>query len=129
MTLTTTRRTAALLVSVLAAGAALPALGHHGWSWTESGFFQIEGIVAEVYFGNPHPTIDLDVEGEIWRIELAPPAATSRAGLTEDLLTAGDEIIAIGNRSADPDERRMKAVRVVVDGTNYDVYPARAQNI
>ena len=39
------------------------------------------------------------------------------------------EIIAIGNRSQDEGETRMKAVRVVVDGTNYDVYPERAKDI
>ncbi len=113
----------------LAALLALPAFAHHGWSWTDSGFFQIEGIVTDVYIGNPHATIDLDVEGEIWRIELAPPGATINAGFVEGVVSAGDEITAIGNRSADETEPRMKAVRVVVDGVNYDVYPSRAQGI
>ena len=117
------------LAAGLAAVLAVPALAHHGWSWTDSGFFQLEGIVADVYIGNPHATLEVDVEGEIWRVELAPPGPTTAAGFVEGVAEIGDEVTAIGNRSQDPDERRMKAVRIIIDGTNYDVYPSRAQNI
>ena len=65
------------------------------------------------------------MEGEIWRVELAPPAATIRAGFTEDAAKVGDEVIAIGNRSRDEVEKRMKAVRITVNGKTYDVYPSR----
>ena len=113
----------------LCAIVAVPALAHHGWSWTESGFFQIEGVVTDAYVGNPHATLDVDVEGTIWRVELAPPGPTSQAGFTEEIAPPGTEVIAIGNRSADPDEPRMKAVRIIIDGQQYDVYPSRAQDI
>jgi hypothetical protein len=56
-------------LALLAAG---PAFAHHGWSWTEDGFFELEGIIKAIYIGNPHATLDVDVEGEIWRVELAP---------------------------------------------------------
>jgi hypothetical protein len=111
---------AALMLSVL------PALAHHGWAWTEDGFFELTGVVKEVYVGNPHATLDVDVEGVVWRVELAPPGPTTNAGFTEEVAPAGTEIKAIGNRSQDPNEMRMKAVRVIVNGTNYDVYPSRA---
>lgn len=104
-------------------------LAHHGWSWTESGFFQLEGVISAVYIGNPHATIDVDVDGEIWRVELAPPSRTVRAGFTEEVAKPGDEVTAIGNRSQDSQERRMKAVRVIVGGETYDVYPSRAADI
>ena len=108
----------------------LPALAHHGWSWTEQDeFFELQGVVTAVYVGNPHATIDLDVEGTIWRIELAPPAATIASGFTEGAVEVGQTITAIGNRSTDADEARMKAVRVVVGETTYDVYPDRADDI
>ena len=32
---------------------------------------------------------------------------------------------AIGNRSQDETEKRMKAVRLIVKGKTYDVYPDR----
>jgi hypothetical protein len=106
--------------------AAFPAFAHHGWSWTEDGFFKLTGTVTAVYYGNPHPTLDVDVEGEIWRVELAPPSASARAGFTEDTAKVGDEVTALGNRSQDEAERRMKAVRITVGGKSYDVYPRRA---
>jgi hypothetical protein len=122
------KRVAILAASLL--GAAIgPALAHHGWSWTESGFFQLEGTIADIYIGNPHATLDVDVEGAIWRVELAPLGPTTAAGFVEGVAAIGDEVTAIGNRSQDPDELRMKAVRIVIDGTNYDVYPSRAQDI
>jgi hypothetical protein len=109
-------------LALLAAG---QALAHHGWSWTQDGFFELKGIIKEIYIGNPHATLDVDVEGEIWRVELAPPSATTRAGFTEDVAKAGDEVTAIGNRSQDQNEKRMKAVRITVNGKTYDVYPNR----
>jgi len=114
-----------LFAGLLALATAVPALAHHGWSWTEDGFFQLEGIIRDIYIGNPHATLDVDVEGELWRVELAPPSATIRAGFTEDAAKVGDEVTAIGNRSRDSVEKRMKAVRLTVNGKTYDVYPGR----
>lgn len=117
-----TRRT--LFACILAAWAA-PALAHHGWAWTEDGMFELEGRITAIYIGNPHATLDVDVEGEIWRVELAPPRATINAGFTEDVASVGDEVKALGNRSRDETEKRMKAVRIIVKGKTYDVYPGR----
>ena len=115
--------TAAMLVSAMLA---MPALAHHGWSWTEDGFFELKGVIKAIYIGNPHATLDVDVEGEVWRVELAPPSRTIAAGFTEDVAKVGDEVTALGNRSRDETEKRMKAVRVTVNGKSYDVYPGRA---
>lgn len=116
--------TATLGAAAFAATAGI-AMAHHGWSWTEDGFFEVEGVVKAVYVGNPHATIDLDVEGETWRVELAPPSQTERAGFTEASASPGDELKAIGNRSREATEPRMKAVRIIVGGKTYDVYPNR----
>ena len=120
---------AALLALALGAATALPAAAHHGWSWTESGFFRLEGVITAVYIGNPHATLDVDADGTFWRVELAPLGPTTAAGFVEGAAKVGDEVTAIGNRSADPNEMRMKAVRVIVGGKTYDVYPARARDI
>lgn len=103
----------------------VPALAHHGWAWTEDGFFELEGVITDIYIGNPHATLDVDVEGDIWRVELAPPSRTIAAGFTEDVASKGDEVKAIGNRSRDETEKRMKAVRIVVNDKTYDVYSDR----
>jgi hypothetical protein len=119
------RRFAALIVILAGTGFGLPAFAHHGWAWTEDGMFRLTGTITAIYFGNPHPTLDVDVEGESWRVELAPPSASSRAGFTEDTAKVGDEVEALGNRSRDQAERRMKAVRITVNGKSFDVYPSR----
>ena len=106
------------------AGVAIAA-AHHGWSWTQDGFFELEGVITAIYVGNPHATLDVDVEGETWRIELAPPSRTIAAGFTEETAKVGDEVTAIGNRSLDENELRMKAVRIIDNGETYDVYPDR----
>lgn len=109
--------------AILAAGTA--AYAHHGWSWTEDGFFELRGKITAIYIGNPHATLDVDAEGEAWRVEMAPPSRTIAAGFTEEVAKVGDEVTAIGNRSVDEKEKRMKAVRIIVGGKTYDVYPDR----
>jgi hypothetical protein len=106
--------------------ATVPAIAHHGWSWTVEELSELKGVIRAVYVGNPHASLDVDVKGEIWKVELAPPRATERAGFTEASAKAGDEVTAVGNRSRDRAERRMKAVRIIVNGKTYDVYPDRA---
>jgi len=113
------------LASILTALPTVPSLAHHGWSWTDEEIFELEGTITEIYVGNPHATLDVDVAGEIWRVELAPPSQTVRAGFSEEAARPGDTVKAIGNRSRDHSERRMKAVRIIVNGTTYDVYPNR----
>ena len=56
---------------------------------------------------------------------MAPPSRTIAAGFTEEVAKVGDEVTAIGNRSVDQAEKRMKAVRIIVNGKTYDVYPDR----
>ena len=102
------RRT--VLIGLIGLMATVPALAHHGWAWTQEGFFELKGIIKDIYLGNPHSTLDVEVEGVVWRVELAPPGPTEASGFVEGVAKIGDEITAIGNRSADPNETRMKAV-------------------
>ena len=37
----------------------------------------------------------------------------------------GTSVTVLGNRSLDPEERRIKAVRITVGGRAYDMYPER----
>ena len=117
-------RSVALTAAVILAGGTA-AYAHHGWSWTADGFFELRGKITAIYIGNPHATLDVDAEGEAWRVEMAPPSRTIAAGFTEEVAKIGDEVTAIGNRSVDQGEKRMKAVRMIVGGKTYDVYPDR----
>lgn len=98
---------------------------HHGWRWTADGNFEVTGIIATAKLGNPHGVLTLDVDGEKWTAEVGQPWRNERAGLTDEMLSAGAEITISGQRSADPEEKRVKAERVIIDGKTYDLYPSR----
>lgn len=110
---------------LLAAATALPAWAHHGWRWAEDGNFELTGLIKAAQLGNPHGVLTVDVEGEDWTVEVGQPWRNERAGLTDDLLSVGQEVTISGARSADPAEKRVKAERVYIDGKLHDLYPGR----
>jgi hypothetical protein len=111
--------------AVLSAGFGGAAFAHHGWRWTEDGNFELTGVITAVRLGNPHGILNVDADGEAWIVEVGQPYRHARAGLTDEMLVEGVEITASGGRSADHSENRMKAERVTIDGTLYDLYPDR----
>ena len=113
---------AALAMLFLAGGTAA---AHHGWAWTEDTPFELTGVIEAVNVGNPHVTLEVRADDGLWHVDLAPLAATTRAGFDESSAQAGDEVTCIGFRSRDHGQRSMKAARVVVGGKTYDVYPGR----
>ena len=112
----------ALAGIALSAGAAM---AHHGWSWAEADQIDLTGTITSISFAPPHPTLELNTADGAWRIELGNPNQTQRSGFVEGVANVGDEITVRGNRSLDPDEKRLKAVRVIVADKNYDIYPSR----
>ena len=123
MTLTLSRR------AFMAAGALLISSGfaaaHHGWTWAEAEQSELSGTIREIFIGNPHAVLQVEASDGMWTVELAPPGRTRAAGFDESVAKVGDTVVAIGNRSKDSSERRMKAVRIVVNGKTFDVYPDR----
>jgi hypothetical protein len=117
-----TRR--AVMAVLLALGT--PALAHHGWRWTEEGEFEVSGIISAAKLGNPHGLLTVDAGGEDWTVEVGQPWRNERAGVTDAMLAPGVEIVARGHRSADPEQRVMKAERLVIGGVTYDLYPDRS---
>jgi hypothetical protein len=113
---------AGVLMSSTLAGAAF---AHHGWRWAEDGNFELTGVITEAKLGNPHGLLTLDAEGEAWVVEVGQPWRNERAGLTDDMLAPGVELTASGARSADHSQNLMKAERVIIDGSTYDLYPER----
>lgn len=115
---------AAAMAALLASGAA----AHHGWSWAEAEQIELRGTVERISMGGPHPTLDVATADDgVWRVELGNPRQTERAGFVEGSAKNGDTIIALGNRSLDRNEKRMKAVRITVGEKRYDIYPERIQ--
>ena len=113
------------LLAALIAATALPALAHHGWRWTDSGAFELTGLITEADLGNPHGVLTIDADGEIWTAEVGQPWRNERAGLTDDDFAVGREIRVEGEPSADVSERRLKAERLWFDGRLHELYPGR----
>jgi hypothetical protein len=107
--------------------AALPVSAHHGWSGQGQAQFELSGKVQEaVSLAGPHATMKIvDADGKVWDLTLAPPARTSRAGLTEGVIPVGADVTISGHRNSDPNRYEVKTERVTHSGKNYDVYPDR----
>lgn len=102
------------------------AAAHHGWAWAEGEQTELRGTIREIYIGQPHPTLRVQsAEGSVWIVELGNPRQTASAGFTETSARPGDQVIAIGNRSRNQAELRMKAVRLRLGERSYDIYPER----
>jgi hypothetical protein len=115
----------ALLSAGLTAALGRAALAHHGWRWTEDGNFELTGVITAARLGNPHGILEVDAEGEAWIVEVGQPWRNARAGLTDEMLVEGVEIMVSGARSADHAENRVKAERVTIDSILYELYPDR----
>ena len=113
------------LVGVLA-GSSLPALAHHGWDWAESEQTELTGTIEQISMAPPHPSLMVKAsDGAVWRVELSNPNQTARSGFTAKSAKPGDAIVILGNRNRDKTKTHMKAVRITINGKNYDMYPER----
>lgn len=111
----------------LALSAGTPAaFAHHGWNWAEDRLVQLTATIRAVSMDPPHPSLRVEDEaGNLWTVELGNPGRTSRSGFTAGSAPEGASVTILGNRSRDPRERLMKAVRITIGGTAYDMYPER----
>lgn len=115
----------AALVALALVSPAGPALAHHGWSWTTGNNIDLTGIVKTVQLGNPHGVLTVDVEGEVWTVEVGQPWRNTRAGLKGGDLREGVEIRVIGEPSENLSDRLLKGERLFLGGREYILYPDR----
>jgi hypothetical protein len=117
-----------LLIALAAAGLvpAAAARAHHGWLWAEEEDFTLDGRIRGVRLGNPHGELDVEAADGLWIAEIGQPYRNERAGLTEALLALDTPVTLEGHRSRDPEQKVMKAERVIIAGTLYDLYPERS---
>ncbi|CDZ29488.1 DUF6152 family protein [Neorhizobium galegae] len=111
--------------TTIAASLAGTAAAHHGWSWAQADQIDLKGTIQSISFAPPHPTLEVKADDGVWRVELGNPNQTQRSGFVEGQAKVGDQITATGNRSEDRSEKRLKAVRIVVSGKTFDIYPER----
>jgi hypothetical protein len=112
---------AAVVITAAAASA------HHGWRWAEEEQSELTGTVVSLVVAPPHPSLEVEAEDGMWKIELGNPRQTQRAGFDDTSASKGDKVVILGNRSLDRNEKRMKAVRITVEGKAYDIYPERIE--
>lgn len=99
---------------------------HHGWAWAEEEQSELKGTITEISMAPPHPALRVEAQdGRSWQVDLGNPNQTQRSGFTGDAAEVGDDITVLGNRTKEPNEARMKAVRITVGGKQYDMYPER----
>jgi hypothetical protein len=84
---------------IVAAGAAGPAAAHHSVSaWFDTtATTEVEGVVTDFRWQNPHVIFTLRVGNEDWSIETLSISGISRWGLTRDLIAVGDRLRVAGN--------------------------------
>lgn len=120
-----------LLASLVAITISLPGgstLAPHGWAWTSGENIELVGEITEVKLGNPHGLLKVDVDGEVWTVEVGQPWRNARAGLKDGDLAEGVRIRVIGvigEPSANPAEKRLKVERLFLGDREYVLYPDR----
>ena len=86
--------------------AAVPAAGHHAQSaaFHMDRYVEIEGVVSNFVFRNPHPVLYVEVTGDdgeiqVWEIEFAPATVLAKRGWTRETFVEGEVISARGHPS------------------------------
>ncbi len=122
-------RRAQALTATLLTLASVEAFAHHGWSWAEGDQMTLQGTIESISMAPPHPTLKVkSPEGGTWQVDLGNPSQTERSGFKGGTAKPGDAITVRGNRSTEKNALHMKAVRITLDGKNYDMYPERIKD-
>ena len=110
------------LIALAGVGAAH---AHHGWSWAEGELHELTGVIKSAKLGNPHGMLKVTASDGEWTVEVGQPWRNRRAGLTDAMFKKGARMTFIGNRATDKTAKVLKAVRIVINGKNHDLYPER----
>ena len=116
---------AAVLLTVGLVVQSVSAWAHHGWRWTTGGNIELTGVIQQTRLGMPHGVLQVNAEGEVWTVEVGQPWRNERAGLKPGDLVKGVEVRIIGEPSADPSRKLLKAERVYIGKREYNLYPGR----
>jgi len=110
------------------------ASAHHSISalYDYENILSLEGTVQKVYWINPHvrinlETINADGQRETWRLDGSALNLLQRLGVTEDMLKAGDRVIAKGPASRRGLKTMLASVLVRQDGSQLVMFPGSAR--
>lgn len=99
----------------------LPAEAHHGWSaYDADNAIKVKTKIETVRYQNPHGEIDIQHDGKLWVVVLAPPARMQARGLPPEDLQQGATVLieAYPKRNGEPE---MRAERITVGGKTIEL--------
>lgn len=105
-----------------------PAAAHHGIAnFDLNSDIELEGIIAEVEFVNPHSWVYLTVETEDgqtaeWRCEMRGATVLRRSGWSEDMFVTGSAIRITGSPDRRDSQTCYLGAAVFADGSSVDRY-------
>ena len=103
--------------AVLMSGSRLYA--HHSFAATyfEDKQQTVEGELVQFMFRNPHSFVHVetkDEKGQVirWAVEWGGGGQLGRTGVTRETLKAGDHVIIVGNPGRNPEDHRLRMIRL-----------------
>jgi len=106
------RRNLLLMLALLPAGA----LAHHGWShYDQNNVITLTGTIQSVGYEHPHGHVELQADGKLWQVILAPPSRMQRRGLAREALVPGITATVVGYRHRDHADE-LRAETITIDG-------------
>ena len=118
------------LIVLLIAGAALLSgiklYAHHSFAATyfEDKQDTIEGDLSQFLFRNPHSFVHVDGKDKdgkpvTWAVEWGGGGQLGRTGVTRETLKVGDHVIIVGNPGRNPDDHRLRMIKLKRTQDNY----------
>jgi hypothetical protein len=103
------------------AAVALPALAHHGWGGYDSEkTLTLTGTVEQFAFSNPHAMLNLQSDGKLWHVVLAPPGRMTARGLPDGTIKPGQTVTVVGYaHKSEPAE--LRAERITAGGQTVEL--------
>jgi hypothetical protein len=105
------------LAGVLMTG--VGAYAHHSFAATyhEDQEMKIEGDLVQFLYRNPHSFVhvmapDKDGKMQRWAVEWGGGGQLGRQGVTRQTLKAGDHVIITGNPGRNPEDHRLRMVKI-----------------
>ena len=124
-----------VIVFVIAAAALVSGIqlyAHHSFAATyfEDKQQTIEGNLVQFMFRNPHSFVHVegkDDKGQAvtWAVEWGGGGQLGRQGVTRETLKTGDHVIIVGNPGRNPDDHRLRMLRLkrTSDGYTWGTRP------
>ena len=120
------KRLIVLLIAATALLSGIKLYAHHSFAATyfEDKQDTIEGDLSQFLFRNPHSFVHVDGKDKdgkpvTWAVEWGGGGQLGRTGVTRDTLKVGDHVIIVGNPGRNPDDHRLRMIKLKRTSDNY----------